>query len=348
MMMWFSVVLLAQRIFVQKIATDFHKVAYRERIKESKKCLKILEKLKKSMARSGLAGLFDTDPNANTFDDDTDYDMSDRDNVPKSASFFQKIFKKKEKEEVVIELEAPIPSPVQRSNSNPNRQASTRKRELPREESSNKSFVPFLSIGTRKKKPGWTSHLSSDQYAFELSQKLFRSLHDSQTGLIYLTNLDKYFDTPEQAAEAFGLFDKDGNGSITISELRWTIVKIYREKRHLQESMIDLSHALGNLNQILYVISLLTAVLLSLPIYGISINAVLPFTSILVALSFIFGGSAKSTFDCIVFLFVTHPFDTGDRVLIDDKAYIVEEMSILNTLFIMDGKRTYFPNSNYD
>jgi small-conductance mechanosensitive channel len=54
---------------------------------------------------------------------------------------------------------------------------------------------------------------------------------------------------------------------------------------------------------------------------------------------------ARSTFDCIVFLFVTHPFDTGDRIMIDNNFYVVEEMSILNTILVIDGKRIYYPNT---
>lgn len=32
---------------------------------------------------------------------------------------------------------------------------------------------------------------------------------------------------------------------------------------------------------------------------------------------FIFGNSAKTTFEAIIFLFVMHPFDVGDRVEVD-------------------------------
>jgi hypothetical protein len=285
MLMWFSIVLLVQRIFVQKIATDFHKVAYGDRIKESKKSLNILEKLKKSLQKSGIAALFEFE--SVPLDEDTDYEVSDRDSVPK-ASFLQKLFRKQPElkpkaEEVVIELnESPPTSP---------RRQPSRKRAIEREDSSTKSFIPFISIGTRKRKPGFTSHLSSDQYALEYADKLFRSLHDASSGFVLLESFYKYFDSPKDARDAFEMFDRNGNGSISKAEMRWAVLRIYREKRNLQESMIDLSHALGNLNQILYVISLITAVLLSLPIYGISIDAVLPFTSILVALSFIFGGS---------------------------------------------------------
>ena len=62
----------------------------------------------------------------------------------------------------------------------------------------------------------------------------------------------------------------------------------------------------------------------ALPIFGIQLSAILPFTSLILALSFVFGGSAKNTFDCLVFLFAQHPFDAGDRVIVNDKTLIVE------------------------
>jgi hypothetical protein len=90
-----------------------------------------------------------------------------------------------------------------------------------------------------------------------------------------------------------------------------------------------LSQALGNLNLILSVFSALIASLLSFPQLGFEFNSILPFTSVLVAMSFIFGGSAKALFDCIVFLFVVHPYDTGDRIFFDDGSnFVVEELRL--------------------
>jgi mechanosensitive ion channel protein 4/5/6/7/8/9/10 len=75
-----------------------------------------------------------------------------------------------------------------------------------------------------------------------------------------------------------------------------------------------------------------------MPILGITLTAILPFTSLLVALSFIFGGSAATTFNCIVFIFANHPYDTGDRVNIDGENLIVDELNLLNTVFVRSGR----------
>jgi small-conductance mechanosensitive channel len=109
--------------------------------------------------------------------------------------------------------------------------------------------------------------------------------------------------------------------------------------------MSDLSHALGQLNQILYGISSFITLLLSLPIFGVALTSVIPLTSFFLGLSFIFAGVAQQTFQAIIFIFVTHPFDSGDKVLIDDKTYFVVELSLLVTTLRQEGKIVYIPNS---
>ena len=59
--------------------------------------------------------------------------------------------------------------------------------------------------------------------------------------------------------------------------------------------------------------------------------------SVLVSLAFVIGNSAKSGFESIIFLFVVHPFDVGDRVLVrleaEKENLIVHKMHLLTTVF---------------
>jgi len=65
-----------------------------------------------------------------------------------------------------------------------------------------------------------------------------------------------------------------------------------------------------------------------------------------IAASFIFKNAASSAFDAIVFLFVTHPFDTGDRCFIDAENLVVKKMGLFATTFTRaDGTQTYYFNS---
>jgi len=56
--------------------------------------------------------------------------------------------------------------------------------------------------------------------------------------------------------------------------------------------------------------------------------------------------SAQNVFDSIIFLFVTHPFDTGDRIQLDDAIMVVKKMSLLSSEFTMaDQTDMYVSNA---
>jgi small-conductance mechanosensitive channel len=141
------------------------------------------------------------------------------------------------------------------------------------------------------------------------------------------------------------MFDKDSNGTVSLREMQTTITRIFKDRRNLSESMSDLSHALGQLNHILYGISFFVTMLFALPIFGVSLTSVIPLTSFFLGLSFIFSGVAQQTFAAIIFIFVTHPYDSGDKVIINDKTYFVVELSLLITTLRQEGKIVYIPNS---
>ena len=56
----------------------------------------------------------------------------------------------------------------------------------------------------------------------------------------------------------------------------------------------------------------------------------------ILGLSWLIGGSLQEVLTSIVFLFIKHPFDVGDRVTIGDDTFTVKEISLLSTLFV-DG-----------
>ncbi|KVH96547.1 Like-Sm (LSM) domain-containing protein [Cynara cardunculus var. scolymus] len=75
-------------------------------------------------------------------------------------------------------------------------------------------------------------------------------------------------------------------------------------------------------------------------------EAVKTMSLLIVVVTFVFGNTCKNIFESIIFLFVMHPFDVGDRCEIDGVQMIVEEMNILNTIFLRaDNQKIYYPNS---
>ena len=51
-------------------------------------------------------------------------------------------------------------------------------------------------------------------------------------------------------------------------------------------------------------------------------------------LSWLIGASCQEVLASIIFLFIKHPYDVGDRVDIDKVGYVVKEMRLLSTIFL--------------
>ena len=83
---------------------------------------------------------------------------------------------------------------------------------------------------------------------------------------------------------------------------------------------------LCSMNQVLAVILVAAFVL----IFGVDTSKVLLFVSSIILPSvFMFGNAAKVLFESLIFLFVTHPFDVGDRISVDSQPMLVEVMMTL-------------------
>ena len=72
------------------------------------------------------------------------------------------------------------------------------------------------------------------------------------------------------------------------------------------------------LNKLFTGIVMVLIIIVWLLIVGLlTTKALLLILSQVVLAVFLFGNTAKNVFEAIIFLFVTHPFDVGDRCVID-------------------------------
>ncbi|GAB4850430.1 hypothetical protein Ancab_029734 [Ancistrocladus abbreviatus] len=115
--------------------------------------------------------------------------------------------------------------------------------------------------------------------------------------------------------------------------LSWAVLA-YKKCWGLQRTLYSSKEAFIKLNRLLstFVILMMMAIwLLATNIFNTSKLALLfsPF----LASTFIFGNSCKNVFEGLIFTFGMHPFDVGDRVIVDGMQMKVRMMNFLTTVF---------------
>lgn len=95
-------------------------------------------------------------------------------------------------------------------------------------------------------------------------------------------------------------------------------VNAFRERKALALTLNDTKTAVNKLHQMVNFLVGIIIVVICLLILNIATSKFLVFiSSQIVVVAFIFGNTCKTIFEAIIFLFVMHPFDVGDRCEID-------------------------------
>ena len=95
-------------------------------------------------------------------------------------------------------------------------------------------------------------------------------------------------------------------------------MNVYLECKSLVHSLNDTKTAVDDLNKLVSVIVVVLTLIVWLLLMGfLTTQILLLISSQLLLVAFIFGNSAKTVFEAIIFVFVMHPFDVGDRCVID-------------------------------
>ncbi|TVU12155.1 hypothetical protein EJB05_45785, partial [Eragrostis curvula] len=136
-------------------------------------------------------------------------------------------------------------------------------------------------------------------------------------------------------------------GKIKKSALRNWVVKAYLERKSLAHSLNDTKTAVMQLHNLISVIIVIIIIIITLLLMGIATTKILVvISSQLLVVVFIFGNACKTVFEALIFVFIMHPYDVGDRCVIDGTQMVVEEMNILTTVFLKnDNEKIYYPNS---
>jgi small-conductance mechanosensitive channel len=188
-----------------------------------------------------------------------------------------------------------------------------------------------------------------------LARRLYRTFATEGSETVLAGDLSPAFDNNDEADAAFSMFDRDLNGDISMEELESVCVEIGRERKAITASLKDLDSVVSKLDDVFLFIVAVITVLVLISLISTSASGVLTSAgSAVLALSWLFSATAQEFLQSVIFVFVKHPFDVGDRVTIygntgsmmkgDD--YFVKEISLLFTEFKkMEGHVVQAPNS---
>jgi small-conductance mechanosensitive channel len=188
-----------------------------------------------------------------------------------------------------------------------------------------------------------------------LARRLYRTFAHEDSETVLSDDLRPAFENDDEANAAFTMFDKDLNGDISMEELEAVCVEIGRERKAITASLKDLDSVVSKLDDVFLFIVAVITILVLISLISTSASGVLTSAgSTVLALSWLFSATAQEFLQSVIFVFVKHPFDVGDRVTIygntgsqmkgDD--YFVKEISLLFTEFKkMEGHVVQAPNS---
>jgi small-conductance mechanosensitive channel len=188
-----------------------------------------------------------------------------------------------------------------------------------------------------------------------LARRLYRTYAHEGSENVFPDDLRHAFDNDDEAEAAFTMFDKDMNGDISMEELEAVCVEIGRERKAITASLKDLDSVVSKLDKVFIFIVIVITILVFLSLISRPTSTALTsLGSTFLGLSWLFSATAQEFLQSLIFVFVKHPFDVGDRITIygntgtqlkgDD--YFVKEISLLFTEFKkMEGHVVQAPNS---
>ncbi|KAK1845401.1 serine threonine protein kinase [Colletotrichum chrysophilum] len=149
-----------------------------------------------------------------------------------------------------------------------------------------------------------TEALEADTSSDSLDRRIWRSFVPLTGDAMTKKDLEKAFtaDRIRDVQELFALLDLDQNGDVSSEEMISTVIRIDQERIAIWKSTHDIQSAVRVLDHFFQV--------------------------------FILIGTVQEFLGSFIFIiFVKHPFDVGDRVIIDGHELAVEKISLLCFVF---------------
>lgn len=187
--------------------------------------------------------------------------------------------------------------------------------------------------------------LSSREDAINLVESIF-AYFEIQT--LSFEDIKEYFpDNPEEVYEylADKKIENEKADPIKFERMQDAAIHLQQERSDMLRTLQDRDSIFNKLDLILTTAGTYGCFLILLFLFGIPYQIYLASIGpIFFTFSWIFSDTIKEIYNCFVFLLVKHPYDVGDRVIIDGQEYLVNKTDVLASTFIdLNGKTVYIP-----
>ncbi|KAJ1412472.1 Mechanosensitive ion channel MscS [Sesbania bispinosa] len=191
------------------------------------------------------------------------------------------------------------------------------------------------------------SEISSEWEARNCAQRIFKNVAKPGAKYIEEEDLTRFLKRVE-IHTIFPLFEGAlETGKISRSSFRNWVIRAYYERKALAQSLNDTKTAVQQLHKLASAVVSVIIIIVVLLVMGVATMKIILFCitqTVLIGVAF--QGTCKTVLEAIIFVFVMHPFDIGDRCVIDGVQMTVEEMNILTTVFLRhDNEKIYYPNA---
>ncbi|MCL7032588.1 hypothetical protein MKW94_024023 [Papaver nudicaule] len=178
------------------------------------------------------------------------------------------------------------------------------------------------------------------------AKKIFKNVAKPYSTFIHLEDILRFMNE-EEAEKTMNQFEGAIETRVSKKSLKTWVVNAFRERRSLALTLDDTKTAVNQLHTMVDVVVGILILIIGVLILEIATTKFLVLiSSQLILVAFMFGNTCKMVFEAIIFLFVMHPFDVGDRCEIETVQMVVEEMNILTTVFLRyDNQKIIYPNS---
>lgn len=178
--------------------------------------------------------------------------------------------------------------------------------------------------------------LESEKACKALASRLWLSLVGEGKEALYRSDLHEVLGHSrfDEAEDIFNVLDRDGNGDVSLEEMTMFVIDVSEDRKNRTVSMQDISYVIGVLDSLLSLVVLASIAFIYASFFSKTFaSKTTQLWSTFTALGFAIGGTVTEFLACVIFIFIKHPYDIGDRVDIDRVQLIVERISLMYSVF---------------